>query len=215
MPQAKRQRLPKCKKIARMGYLAHFKDKVMFVRAMCFALAFVLAACQSVQTDNVQLANLRVQIAQQYYQANELDATKRQLDMALAANPKSAAAWRLMAQVYQRVPDADAQQQARHFYQQAMRVDAQDMQTVYDYAMYLAQSGLDDEALVLFTKAGGAIGFDGRIAALENVAYLRYKAWQNTPSDDNKQLALAAFIRAIDAGSHNAMVLEKAKMLSD
>lgn len=182
----------------------------------------LMSACQStssqsrhIMTDNhSNLAETYTKLAWEYLQIGRIDDAKRQLDLAIKANARHAPAHRILAQVYQATGEPKHAQLAKSHYQQALSLDNKDMQTHYDYGVYLTAWQDYVSALTHFEQAAGEIGFDGRLAAIENIAYIRNILWESQPTKANLDLAVLAFDRAIKAGSLNADLLSQALYLN-
>ncbi|MFA9486708.1 MULTISPECIES: hypothetical protein [unclassified Moraxella] len=186
-------------------------------------MTMLMVACQHTQpmqksmgrvVAKNQIAHTYTQLAEQYLQLGRIDDAKRQLDLAIQASDRHAAAYRTLARVYQTTNEHEHNKLAKTYYQKALSLDDKDMQTHYDYGVYLTGNQEYSLALKHFERAAREIGFDGRLAAIENIAYIRNILWENLPTKTNLDLAVSAFNRAVKAGSLNADLLTQALYLN-
>lgn len=180
-----------------------------------------LMACQTVPTtlkangEPHKIAQARTALAEQYYQAGDLDNAKRQVDLALSAMPNHAQATAMLAMILAKEGSPANVSLAERYFEQAIKQDRHDPMIAFWYAMYLVQVGKLMQSAVWFEQAGSTLGFAGRVLALENLAYVRVQMWQNQPTPEHLQLAKSATKRAVDAGSNNANLLRQAKHFDD
>ncbi|MFB6349733.1 pilus assembly protein [Moraxella sp. ZJ142] len=160
-----------------------------------------------------KLAVIRTQIAEQLLSMGRLDDAKVQLDTALAYHAKYAPAYRIMAMVYQASAEPTHQQYANTLYQKAIAIDASDMQNYMDYGNYLAQMGDDAAAIRQFERPAMTIGYHGRLTAIENIAFVRYRQFNRQPTDDSHHQAKTALQRAIQAGSQSQELVQAYQLL--
>lgn len=188
-----------------------------FYKIGTVASIVAVSACQSVpnlptaNADRHKIAQARTALAQQYYQAGDLDNAKRQVDLALSAMPNHAQATAMLAMILAKEGSPANLSLAEQYFKQAIKSDGNDALIAFEYAMHLVQTGRLSDSAAWFEKAGSTLGFDGRVLALENLAYVRVQMWQNQPTAKHLQLAKSTIKRAIDAGSHNANLLNQAR----
>lgn len=188
-----------------------------FYKIGAVASIVAVSACQSVpnsptaNADRHKIAQTRTALAEQYYQAGDLDNAKRQVDLALSAMPNHAQATAMLAMILAKEGSPANLSLAEQYFKQAIKSDGNDALVAFWYAMYLVQVGKLMQSAVWFEQAGSTLGFAGRVLALENLAYVRVQMWQNQPTPEHLQLAKSAIKRAIDAGSHNANLLNQAR----
>ncbi|OOR84729.1 tetratricopeptide repeat protein [Moraxella canis] len=188
---------------------------------MIMVTGAVLSACQSTPPppkNNPQLAQIRTQIAVSLLDMGQLDQAKQQLDAALSADRQFAPAYRTLAKVYQASEDAAHQAKARRLFEQAIALNPEDMQSHMDYGLYLVQMGDLSGALTYFDKPSRAIGYEGRVIAIENMAYIYYHQYQaaKLPTEDMYHNAKAALERALASGTQNGEIKKSYdKLLSD
>lgn len=188
-----------------------------FYKIGAVASIVAVSACQSVPNSPVangnqhKIAQTRTALAEQYYQAGDLDNAKRQVDLALSAMPNHAQATAMLAMILAKEGSPANLSLAEQYFKQAIKSDGNDALVAFWYAMHLVQTGRLSDSAAWFEKAGSTLGFDGRVLALENLAYVRVQMWQNQPTTKHLQLAKSAIKRAIDAGSHNANLLNQAR----
>ena len=188
---------------------------------MIMVTGAVLSACQSTPPppkNNLQLAQIRTQIAVSLLDMGQLDQAKQQLDAALSADRQFAPAYRTLAKVYQASEDAAHQAKARHLFEQAIALNPEDMQSHMDYGLYLVQMGDLSGALTYFDKPSRAIGYEGRVIAIENMAYIYYHQYQaaKLPTEDMYHNAKSALERALASGTQNGEIKKSYdKLLSD
>lgn len=188
---------------------------------MIMVTGAVLSACQSTPPppkNNLQLAQIRTQIAVSLLDMGQLDQAKQQLDAALSADRQFAPAYRTLAKVYQASEDAAHQAKARHLFEQAIALNPEDMQSHMDYGLYLVQMGDLSGALTYFDKPSRAIGYEGRVIAIENMAYIYYHQYQAAKllTEDMYHNAKSALERALASGTQNGEIKKSYdKLLSD
>ena len=169
---------------------------------MVIVMGLVLSACQSTPPppkNNPQLAQIRTQIAISLLDMGQLDQAKQQLDAALSADRQFAPAYRTLAKVYQASEDATHQTKAQRLFEKAIELNPKDMQSYMDYGLYLVQMGDLSGALTYFDKPSRAIGYEGRVIAIENMAYIYYHQYEaaKLPTEDMYHNAKSALERAL------------------
>lgn len=145
-----------------------------------------------------EIAYIRTQMAAQYLQHNQLDNAKRQLEKALAANERYAPAYDMMGVLLQTEGSPLNITKAESYFQKALILQPQLMKARNNYGVYLAQLGRYDEALTQFKIAGAALGYEGRIKALENLGVTALKV-------DNNELAIETFVRILERDRNNLL----------
>lgn len=145
--------------------------KMVAVAMMC-----VLVGCQSApQTNrNTSLAQIRVQIAMQYIAQHQFDIAKRQLDMALVADDKYAPAYRMMGVLLLTEGSAKNQALAQKYFVEAIRLDDADIYAKHSYGVYLLKMGRHTQAIEYLNAAANALGYEYRLASLEDLAMALY-----------------------------------------
>lgn len=145
-----------------------------------------------------EIAYIRTQMAAQYLHHNQLDDAKRQLEKALAANERYAPAYDMMGVLLQTEGSALNVAKAESYFRQAITLQPQLMKARNNYGVYLAQLGRYDEALIQFEIAGTALGYEGRIKALENLGVTALEV-------DNYELATDTFVRILERDRNNLL----------
>ncbi|WP_227430729.1 type IV pilus biogenesis/stability protein PilW [Psychrobacter sp. I-STPA6b] len=178
----------------------------------------VLSGCQSTSVDGVtptsryattteptgytsdpnKVAQVRTAMAAQFIRQNELDSAQRQLEKAFSANSRYAPAYDMMGILLQQEGSEINLAKADGFFKRAIELDPQFMQARNNYGVYLSQMGRYNDAIEHFEVAGAALGYEGRIGALENLGRTALKV-------GNTQLATTAFLRALD-GNRNSLI---------
>lgn len=182
-------------------------------------LALVLTGCQSTSTgsltggtayqtstepsnnrnlDKKQIARVRTALAAQYIRKNKLDAAQRHLEKAFAADSRYAPAYDMMGVLLQQEGSRLNLVKADQYFKQAIALDADFEQARNNYGVYLSQMQRYNEALSQFEIAGSALGYEGRIGALENLGRT-YLQLNNHPA------AAKAFLRALE-GNPNSLI---------
>lgn len=169
-------------------------------------LSAVLFACQSVNHtnqagDKTHVAQIRTQMAGQFILSGRLDDAKRQLDMAMIADERFAPSYDMMGVLLQTEGSERNLARADEFFRTAIRLDTNFMRAYNNYGVYLVQVGRVQEAVSYFEQAGGSLGYEGRVQALENLGF----AWQMLGDESG---AKSAFNRAVLGGSVNLLVYE-------
>ena len=188
---------------------------------MVMAMGLVLSACQSTPIppkNNPQLAQIRTQIAISLLDMGKLDQAKQQLDAALSADQQFAPAYRTLAKIYQASEDTTHQVKAQRLFEKAIELNPKDMQSYMDYGFYLVQMGDLSGALIYFDKPSRAIGYEGRVVAIENMAYIYYHQYEaaKSPTKDDYNNAKSALERALISGTqHDEIKKSYDKLLSD
>lgn len=148
--------------------------------------------------DQQEIARVRTSLAAQYIRKNELDTAKRQLEKALAADSRYAPAYDMMGVLLQQEGSRINLEKADEYFKKAIALDKDFEQVHNNYGVYLSQMKRYKEAAEQFEIAGAALGYEGRIGALENLGrtYLQL---------DNHPAAAKAFLRALD-GNRNSII---------
>lgn len=148
--------------------------------------------------DQQEIARVRTSLAAQYIRKNELDSAQQQLQKAFAADSRYAPAYDMMGVLLQQEGSRINLAKADEYFKKALALDKDFQQARNNYGVYLSQMQRYAEAAEQFEIAGAALGYDGRIGALENLGrtYLQL----------NKHPAAAqAFLRALD-GNRNSII---------
>jgi type IV pilus assembly protein PilF len=182
-------------------------------------VALLLAGCQSTPTDGLtgstryqtstqpsdirnldkqEIARVRTSLAAQYIRKNELDTTQRQLEKAFAADSRYAPAYDMMGVLLQQEGSRLNLEKADQYFKKAISLDKDFNQVRNNYGVYLSQMKRYKEAAEQFEIAGAALGYEGRIGALENLGRT-YLQLNNHPA------AAKAFLRALD-GNRNSLI---------
>ncbi|OLF38528.1 type IV pilus biogenesis/stability protein PilW [Psychrobacter sp. Cmf 22.2] len=182
-------------------------------------IALLLAGCQSTSTDGLtgstryqtstqpsdirnldkqEIARVRTSLAAQYIRKNELDTAQRQLEKAFAADSRYAPAYDMMGVLLQQEGSRLNLEKADQYFKKAISLDKDFDQVRNNYGVYLSQMKRYSEAAEQFEIAGAALGYEGRIGALENLGRT-YLQLNNHPA------AAKAFLRALD-GNRNSLI---------
>jgi len=148
--------------------------------------------------DKKEIARVRTALAAQYIRENKLDAAQQQLEKAFAADSRYAPAYDMMGVLLQQEGSAINLAKADEYFKKAIAIDKDFDQVRNNYGVYLSQMKRYSEAAAQFEIAGSALGYDGRIGALENLGRTYLKL-------NNKAAATKAFIRAIE-GNRNSLI---------
>lgn len=148
--------------------------------------------------DKQEIARVRTSLAAQYIRKNELDTAQRQLEKAFAADSRYAPAYDMMGVLLQQEGSRINLEKADQYFKKAIALDRDFEQARNNYGVYLSQMGRYSEAVEQFEVAGSALGYEGRIGALENLGrtYLQL---------DNRPAAAKAFLRALE-GNRNSII---------
>lgn len=148
--------------------------------------------------DKKEIARVRTALAAQYIRKNELDSAQQQLEKAFAADSRYAPAYDMMGVLLQQEGSAINLAKADEYFKKAIALDKDFEQARNNYGVYLSQMKRYSEAVAQFEIAGAALGYDGRIGALENLGRTYLKL-------NNKAAATKAFIRAIE-GNRSSLI---------
>ena len=150
------------------------------------------------QIDKQEVARVRTSLAAQYIRKNELDAAQQQLEKAFAADSRYAPAYDMMGVLLQQEGSAINLAKADQYFKKAIALDKDFEQARNNYGVYLSQMKRYSEAAAQFEIAGAALGYDGRIGALENLGrtYLQL---------NDRPAAAKAFLRALE-GNRNSII---------
>nr|WP_227680036.1 type IV pilus biogenesis/stability protein PilW [Psychrobacter sp. HII-4] len=148
--------------------------------------------------DQQEIARVRTSLAAQYIRKNELDTAQRQLEKAFAADSRYAPAYDMMGVLLQQEGSRINLQKADQYFKKAIALDKDFEQAHNNYGVYLSQMKRYKEAAEQFEIAGAALGYEGRIGALENLGrtYLQM---------GDRAAAAKAFLRALD-GNRNSII---------
>ena len=181
-------------------------------------LTLLLSACQAVPAHQsakpTEMAEARTALAAQYLALHDLDSAVRQAQMALSHQADYAPALRVLGIIYATEGSAANIARADSYFKAAMQKDSTDMATQFAYANFLQKIGQTEAALAYYEKAASVLGFEGRLTAIENIAYLHYQAWQISPTAAHKQQAQLSLQRAISAGSQQSELIKAAQSLA-
>ena len=145
-----------------------------------------------------EIAQVRTSLAAQYIRQKNLDAAKRQLEKALDANSRYAPAYDMMGVLLQQEGSQINLQKAEGYFQKAIALDPEFIQARNNYGVYLSQIQRYAEAVKQFEIAGAALGYEGRISALENLGRTQLLL-------GDKSAATQSFLRALE-GSRNSLI---------
>ena len=148
--------------------------------------------------DKQEVARVRTSLAAQYIRKNDLDTAQRQLEKAFAANSRYAPAYDMMGVLLQQEGSSINLQKADEYFKKAIMLDKDFEQANNNYGVYLSQMKRYREAAEQFEIAGAALGYEGRIGALENLGrtYLQL---------GDRSAAAKAFLRALE-GNRNSII---------
>ena len=148
--------------------------------------------------DKLEVARVRTSLAAQYIRENELDSAQQQLEKAFAADNRYAPAYDMMGVLLQQEGSRINLEKADEYFKKAIALDKDFEQARNNYGVYLSQMKRYSEAAVQFEIAGAALGYDGRIGALENLGrtYLQL---------NDRSAAASAFLRALE-GNRNSVI---------
>lgn len=186
------------------------------VGMMVAVLALTLSGCQSTPTDafansnynaNTQasgnrekspqeIASIRTTLASEYIRDKKLDAAMRQLQLAFDADARYVPAHDMMGVLLQQEGSPSNFAKAEEYFKKAISIDPSFMQAHNNYGVYLSQANRHAEAIKQFQIAGEALGYQGRIASLENLGRTYLKL-------NNDDAAIQTFIRALESDSNS------------
>lgn len=148
--------------------------------------------------DQQEIARVRTSLAAQYIRENKLDTAQRQLEKAFSADSSYAPAYDMMGILLQQEGSDTNLQRADQYFKKAITLDKDFEQANNNYGVYLSRMKRYSEAAEQFEIAGAALGYEGRIGALENLGrtYLQL---------GNSDAAYGAFIRVLE-GNRNSMI---------
>lgn len=148
--------------------------------------------------DKQEVARVRTSLAAQYIRKNELDSAQQQLEKAFDADNRYAPAYDMMGVLLQQEGSPINLAKADEYFRKAIALDSDFEQARNNYGVYLSQMKRYSEAAAQFEVAGSALGYDGRIGALENLGrtYLQL---------NNRPAAGKAFLRALE-GNRNSLI---------
>lgn len=148
--------------------------------------------------DQQEIARVRTSLAAQYIRKKELDTAQRQLEKALAADSRYAPAYDMMGVLLQQEGSRINLEKADQYFKKAITLDKNFEQANNNYGVYLSQMKRYREAAEQFGIAGAALGYEGRIGALENLGRTYLKL-------NDHPAAAKAFLRALD-GNRNSVI---------
>ncbi|MEN6670853.1 type IV pilus biogenesis/stability protein PilW [Psychrobacter sp. B38] len=148
--------------------------------------------------DKQEIARVRTSLAAQYIRKNELDTAQQQLEKAFAADSRYAPAYDMMGVLLQQEGSRINLQKADQYFKKAITLDKDFEQANNNYGVYLSQMKRYREAAEQFEIAGAALGYDGRIGALENLGRTYIQLGE-------RDAAAKAFLRALD-GNRNSII---------
>ena len=160
--------------------------------------AYQTSTRSSEKSDQKEVARVRTSLAAQYIRENDLDTAQRQLEKAFAADSRYAPAYDMMGVLLQQEGSQRNLEKADEYFKKAISLDKDFEQANNNYGVYLSQMKRYSEAAEQFQIAGSALGYEGRIGALENLGrtYLQL---------GDRSAASKAFLRALD-GNRNSII---------
>lgn len=181
-----------------------------YAKGVSLVLLLLLAGCQTTTPnapstyqgvapdkrsyDKAEVAKARTLLAAQYIKNRQLDIAKNQLEMAFKADNRHAPAYDMMGVLLQTEGSASNLARADEYFKKAIALDGQFMQARNNYGVYLSLVNKKHEAIAQFELAGAALGYDGRVRALENLGVVQRELGNIAAAKD-------AFLRAIDANT--------------
>lgn len=148
--------------------------------------------------DKQEIARVRTSLAAQYIRKKELDNAQQQLEKAFAADSRYAPAYDMMGVLLQQEGSSINLAKADSYFKKAIELDKDFEQARNNYGVYLSQMKRYKEAVAQFEIAGSALGYDGRIGALENLGRTHLQL-------NDRPAATKAFLRALD-GNRNSLI---------
>ncbi|WP_227686618.1 type IV pilus biogenesis/stability protein PilW [Psychrobacter fozii] len=150
------------------------------------------------KSDQQEVARVRTSLAAQYIREKDLDTAQRQLEKAFIADSRYAPAYDMMGVLLQQEGSPRNLEKADEYFKKAISLDKDFEQANNNYGVYLSQMKRYSEAAEQFQIAGSALGYEGRIGALENLGrtYLQL---------GDRSAASKAFLRALD-GNRNSII---------
>ena len=143
------------------------------VIAVALLSASLLAGCQtssrSLKSNPKAAVATRTALAAEYIGSGNLDAAKRNLDEALATDPKSVEANNMMGVLLQQEGSPSNMLLAETYFKRAVAIDPSNALSRNNYGVYLNGRKRYNEAIVQLKVAGATLGYNGRAAALENL----------------------------------------------
>lgn len=143
-----------------------------------------------------EIAKIRTSLAGQYIRQKKLDLAMRQLEMAFKADRRYAPAHDMMGVLLQQEGSAINLKKAEKHFKKAIKLDSDFIQARNNYGVYLSKLKRYDEAIEQFRIAGAALGYDGRVSALENLGRIYLKLGK-------KSHATQVFLRALDTNPNS------------
>ena len=160
--------------------------------------AYQTSTRSSEKSDQKEVARVRTSLAAQYIRENDLDTAQRQLEKAFAADSRYAPAYDMMGVLLQQEGSQRNLEKADGYFKKAIALDKDFEQANNNYGVYLSQMKRYREAAEQFEIAGSALGYEGRIGALENLGRTYLQLGDSTA-------ASKAFLRALD-GNRNSII---------
>ncbi|PID37585.1 MAG: type IV pilus biogenesis/stability protein PilW, partial [Pseudomonadales bacterium] len=148
--------------------------------------------------DPKEIARIRTTLAGQYIRKNQLDAATRQLNLAFESYRRYAPAYDMMGVLLQQDGSPTNLKKAEKYFKKAIRIDRNFTRAHNNYGVYLSLMKRYKEAARELEIAGSTLGYEGRVAALENLGKTYLKL-------NNDKAAMNAFVRALET-SPNSMV---------
>lgn len=203
----------------RQQYLNNARKKLKFNQLLSISLlggavVFGLTACSTTETitsktmtssnpskwrqDPKQIALSRTAIAANFIREHKLDDAKRQLELALESDPRSAEANDMMGVLLQQEGSIPNLKKAESYFKKAIELDPNFTQARNNYGVYLAKVQRYTEAMKQFEIAGSTLGYEGRADALENLGrtYLQLS---------NFDMAKKSFSKALDTNRYSVV----------
>lgn len=142
--------------------------------ALICMLCLVIQGCVTVEeggnTKNPEkAAEAYTALAAQYIRQNNLGAAKRNAEKALEIKSRYAPALNMMGVILQRDGSPSNLEKAESYFRRAIRSDEDYIQARNNFGVYLSEMKRYPEAIKQFRIAGSSLGYEGRVAALENL----------------------------------------------
>jgi len=157
---------------------AMYYTQKQYARVSVFIIVAVmiimLGGCVNAQKEanKTDLARIYAEMGLGYLRSGKYDIAKERLHKSIENNPNYAPAHHYLAQVYAQLGNSE---QARQYYESALKLDSSDPFLQNNYAVFLCDTGKIDDAETWFLKLADNVNYSASYSLYENLGNCVYR----------------------------------------